>query len=432
MAEASGLIEISEVVHEPPQGGLAGAEIDLPASADRLPTYALDLRGWAIGRDDRVIEVELAAEGAVIGVAPLDVERPHVAERHKVDPRIGFRILANGLLLPPQFDAGVTGVTASGARLPIAAVRGRRAELPAGDQAQLQPLIVTTLGRTGSMLLMRLLEAHPEVLVIRPHRYEQRVAGYWTEVLLALTDPSSYMRQLAPAGSLDRPRWWLGDEGPTPGFDPQRGLQRWLGSDAVASLAEICRARIDALYAEAAAAEGAGQPRYFAEKHTLRSAAMTAELYPRAGEVFLVRDFRDMVTSILAFNRKRGVRGFGEGAADDSLDYVDHLAGWAEGLVRRLERRRARAHVLRYEDLVLRPRATLEALLEYLGADASEAAIADMLGTLGLEMPQLAQHTTSPDAKSSIGRWQSELDEELKLACERAFGPALEAFGYEA
>jgi hypothetical protein len=431
MAEASGLIEISDVVHEPPQGALVGAEINLPAPGDRLPTYALDLRGWAIGRDDRLTALELAAEGAVIGAAPVDVERPHVAERHGVDPRIGFRALTNGLLLPPQFELGVTGVTGSGARVPIAVVRGRRTELPAQDEALLQPLIVTTLGRTGSMLLMRLLEAHPEVLVIRPHRYEQRVAGYWTEVLLALTDPSSYMRQLAPAGSLDRPRWWLGDEGPTPGFDPQRGLQQWLGSDAVVSLAEICRARIDALYAEAAAAEEDGQPRYFAEKHTLRSAAMTAELYPRAREVFLVRDFRDMVTSILAFNRKRGVRGFGEGAADDPLDYVDRLAGWAEGLVRRLARRRERAHVLRYEDLVLDPRAALEGLLEYLEADASEAAIGDMLDVLRTEMPELAQHTTSPDAESSIGRWRSDLDDELKLACERAFGPALEAFGYE-
>ena len=49
------------------------------------------------------------------------------------------------------------------------------------------------------MLLMRLLEAHPDLLVLRPHRYEQRVAGYWVEVLLTLTEPSSYMRQLAPA-----------------------------------------------------------------------------------------------------------------------------------------------------------------------------------------------------------------------------------------
>jgi len=157
------------------------------------------------------------------------------------------------------------------------------------------------------MLLQRLLEAHPEILVLRPHRYEQRVAGYWVEVLLALTEPSGYMRQLAPAGSLDDLHWWLGHEGPPAHTDPADPLHRWLGREAVVSLADLCRSRIDDLYAQAAAQARGPQPRYFAEKHTLRSAALTAELYPGAREIFLVRDFRDMVASILAFNRKRGV-----------------------------------------------------------------------------------------------------------------------------
>src|SRR5262249_17819616 len=149
------------------------------------------------------------------------------------DP-IGFQALVNGLLLPVEFELEVAARTGGGERLPIAAVRGRRTRLPAPAGDGPCPLIVTTLGRTGSMLLLRLREAHPEVLVLRPHRYEQRVAGYWVGVLLALTDPSSYMRQLAPAGSLDRSLWWLGDEGSVPGVDPESSLQRWLGSEAVA------------------------------------------------------------------------------------------------------------------------------------------------------------------------------------------------------
>ena len=430
MAPASELIEISEVVVEA-AGNLAGAEVNLPAAGDRLPTYALDVRGWAIGRDERVTAVELASEGTALRTAPVDVERPHVAERFGVEPRIGFRALVNGLSLPPQFELELIALTPVGDRLPMAVVRGRRAQLTGRADPALQPLIVTTLGRTGSMMLLRLLEAHPEVLVIRPHRYEQRVAGYWAEVMLALTDPSSYMRQIEPSGSLDRPRWWLGDEGPTPGFDPQQGLQRWLGSEAAAAVAEICGARIEALYVEAAAARPDERPRFFAEKHTLRSAAVTAELFPEAREVFLVRDFRDMVASILAFNRRRGVRGFGEGAARDPLDYVERLAGWADGLVRRLERRGARAHVVRYEDLVRAPAATLEALLGYMEADAGEATVKAMLDVLETEMPELARHHTSPDASASIGRWREDLDAELQRACERSFGRALAAFGYE-
>ena len=158
---------------------------------------------------------------------------------------------------------------------------------------------------------------------------------------------------------------------------------------------------------------------------------MTAELYPRAREVLLVRDFRDMVASILAFNRKRGVRGFGEGAAEDPIDYVRRLAGWAEGMVRRLERRRGRAHVVRYEELVLEPRAALEGLLRYLEADCGASTVEAMLVALGEEMPELAEHTTSADAKASIGRWRTDLDDGLQRACEASFGRALEVFGYE-
>jgi hypothetical protein len=139
-----------------------------------------------------------------------------------------------------------------------------------------------------------------------------------------------------------------------------------------------------------------------------------------------------MVSSILAFNRRRGVQGFGEGAADGPLDYVERLAGWAEGLVRSYERRRARARVLRYEDLVREPRESLESLLAYLDVDAGEGAVTNMLEVLREEMPELAQHATAPDADASIGRWRSDLDDEVARACERSFGTALETFGYEA
>jgi hypothetical protein len=137
------------------------------------------------------------------------------------------------------------------------------------------------------------------------------------------------------------------------------------------------------------------------------------------------------VTSILAFNRRRGVRGFGEGAAEGPVDYVDRLAGWADGLVQRFARRPGRAHLLRYEDLVRDPQAALGALLEYLEVDAGSEVVAGMLDATRAEMPELAGHTTSGNPEASVGRWVAELDDDLKRACERSFGTALEAFGYQ-
>jgi len=424
------VIDVAEVVAGD-GGSLAAAELNAPAAGDRFPTYALEVRGLAVAGREALTAVELASDGLVVGSAPLDVERPRAAAAHGTGDRIGFRALLNGLLLPPEFQLDLRAITVTGEQVPFGAVRGRRERLPAGSDAPPQPLMLTTLGRTGSMLLQRLLEAHPDILVLRPHRYEQRVAGYWVEVLLALTEPSGYMRQLAPAGSLDEPRWWLGDEGPAARPDPDDPLHRWLGREAVFALAEACRSRIDALYAEAAAQAEGREPRYFAEKHTLRSAALTSELYPGAREVFLVRDFRDMVASILAFNRKRGVRGFGEGAAAGEVDYVDRLAGWARSLVRSYERRAGGAHVVRYEDLVVDPAATLSALLAYLEVEGSTGTVSRMREALATEMPELAEHGTAADPAASIGRWRSDLGDELQQACARSFSEALAAFGYE-
>jgi hypothetical protein len=278
------------------------------------------------------------------------------------------------------------------------------------------------------MALMRMLEAHPEMLVYRPYRYEQQVASYWLDVLLTLSDPSSYIRQIAPAGNLEDPLWWLGSKRPPPRLRDS-ALERWLGSDALAQLARVSQERIAAVYDQIAA--GAGKPgaRYFAEKHSLRTAALGSELYPGAREVFLVRDLRDMVASIMDFNRRRGVEGFGRAAAASDTDWIHGLAGWSTSLVRAWGRRSERAHLVRYEDLVVRPAETLAALLRYAGVDDSPAQVEAMLAASATEMPELARHRTRR-ADESVGRWRADLPEELQRACGQAFGAALEAFGY--
>ena len=178
------------------------------------------------------------------------------------------------------------------------------------------------------MLLMRLLSSHPEVLSYRPHRFEQRIASYWIEALLALSDPASYLRGVTPQtvarqGVEDR-TWWLGIDAPVPWPLRDEAVQDWLGGEAVEALAETCQQRIDAVYETIATTTGATGEPFFAEKSTLRVSSVAAELYPNGRELFLVRDFRDMVCSMLAFNEKRGVSGFGRAEADSDMEFVEH------------------------------------------------------------------------------------------------------------
>jgi len=80
---------------------------------------------------------------------------------------------------------------------------------------------------------------------------------------------------------------------------------------------------------------------------------------------------------------------------------------------------------------VLEPERALAGVLEYVGVDAATETIQGMLDRLREDVPELREHPTSASAQSSIGRWRTDLDPELTAACERAFGPILEVFGYE-
>ena len=384
-------------------GRLAAAKIDAPGAGDASAAYRIDVRGFAIGRESPVRAIDVRHDGMLLHSIPLEVERPKAAAAHGLagDARIGFRASLGALRLATHFELGLRALFDDGATAALGTVRGRRASLETGFRAERAPLVLTTLGRTGSMALMRMLEPHPQLLVYKPYRFEQRVATYWLDLLLTVSDPVSYMRQVAPAGDIDDPLWWTGASGPMPWELADSGVEDWLGADGIESFARICQQRIEDVYATIAAQTGVRDAVFFAEKYPLRTAALARELYPDAREIFLVRDFRDMIASILAFNAKRGVQGFGRAGAAGDRDFVLRLGDWADALVRAWERRSERAHLLRYEELVTTPRESARDLLAHLGLGAGDGLLDAMVGALDADLPALADHATAADPRAS-------------------------------
>jgi hypothetical protein len=291
--------------------------------------------------------------------------------------------------------------------------------------------MITTLGRTGSNALTRVLDAHPQIVAFPPFRYEPRAGTYWMGILRALSEPASYRRQIEAAGRLDA-LWWLGREGPVPRKTPEGELDRWLGVEGVEALASFCQSRVDALYGQVAEQASKEAAVYFAEKFRPDSAAsLMRELHPQGRELIVVRDFRDMLSSMLAFNEKRGVEGFRRDRAASDVEYIEQNIGnsaWA--LANAWERRSDQAHLVRYEDFVLRPRETLQSLLDYLALDSSEATIDEALGAASKPHQAADAHRTADSPESSIGRWKNDLNADQKRACDAVLGPALETFGY--
>jgi hypothetical protein len=396
---------------------LTDRRVEHPPPSD---TYALAIRGWAGGNRQSVTHFELMHRGMVLETVPAQDEG-------------GLTLNVSALDLPYRFRVVVRAVLEDNMRAPVAALSGTRAPLPEAPASGASPVLITMIGRSGSTAVSNLLCHHPDFAGYRTWDTETHVVSYWTAVLRALARPASYERQLQ-ADSLEG-SWWLDDRA-SPAFPADEPGLPALAREGVEAIASFCRAQIGLTASSLATAAGRPEARYFVEKaqpDQVRSVAEVAmELDPRAREIVLVRDFRDVVCSMLAYSRKKGFRGFGPRSGASVEETIRWLSfNGAGGLTAYAERRGARAHLLRYEDLITHPAATLTDVLAYIGVDARPQTVAAMLEGLAAERERRDSHATSDSAQRSIGRWREELDPDQQALAEHLFRPHLDALGYE-
>jgi hypothetical protein len=426
------LVEIESI--EQPEAvarGMLGCRLENPKPPFRSDTYGFELVGWALAEAAPLARIEVLQEGRVVAEAEPEDARPDIAAAFPVEhaERAGFRVSVSALDLRQDFELTVIARGADGFHARIATLGGERASLPAAGEELIQPLIVNTIGRSGSTWLVWLLSCLPEAVAFSPWARDARVGTYWTSALQGLARPQSYLAQLVP-GPLEDRAWWLDRSDLRPGVGGDKELEAWLGGEAIESVAEFCQSRIDAFYARVA--DPGTHPRYFVEKYMPYQLTpdLLSELYPGAREMILVRDFRDMLCSVIAFNDKRGWEGFGRAAAASDEEYVQTtVANSARRLLRRLRERGEAAHLVRYEDLIRKPEETLAGMMAYLGLDAGEELVAAALERA--ESNSLDSHRTTEKASASIDRWKRDLSPELAEVCAGVLDPVLTEFGYE-
>jgi hypothetical protein len=428
------VVRITDVSVDPlSPGDLHGADIEVPRSGAARDVYSFEVEGWAVGHSAPIERIEVLQEGRVIHDFPSKLRRPDIDVMFPTvsdSASSGFRGSVGALSLRSKFEISIRVKLASGLHVRIGTIEGERQEMSSDYEPFVEPLMVNTVGRSGSTWLTWLLNCHPEVVAFKPFEHETRVASYWVTALQELSQPQSFLTQLDPPDLAAR-RWWLGDAGANRGALKDQELRRWLGNHSIRALAAICQSRIDAFYCANTAMSQ--HERYFVEKFSPWQVVpdLLSELYPNAKELILVRDFRDMFCSIRSFNEKRGVQGFGRDRADGDRDYIKTMVrGFANAVLGRWRQRASTAHLVRYEDLVLDPAGTLRQLLGYLGLDDSDAVV-DETVELAQNAPGSVQHMTAGKPAASIGRWRRDLSAELQLACEEALDPVLGQFGYE-
>jgi Sulfotransferase family len=421
---------------------LAGFELERPREGEQSELHALRVQGWAAGRDRPVHAVEVVYHGRPLQSAPIISPPPNTgADR----PPGAWETLVGLLGLRADAELELHVVFDDGERVPAATLRLRRAPLRSGFEPQLQPLILSSLGRSGSTWLMKVFASHPEIVVMRHFPYESSPAKYWMHALKVLSDPANLAQSVHP-NNFHADRGWAGNN---PYFnamaidDPERAA--WLAGAHFERLARFFQETAEQWYLAVAGSQGQQAPRYFAEKHLWPNflPVLIRELYPGAREVFLVRDFRDVACSALLAEDRHQHAPFGSGrqAGMSEEEYVqDVVRRMATDMRRSWETRGPGAHLVRYEDMAHRPHDTLTSLLSYLGVDSSAETVERVVELASHDVPDLPKTTFEParveahrvgrSPQSSIGRWR-ERDDAFRAVLDDALGDALTAFGYD-
>jgi hypothetical protein len=397
-----------------------------PGKAD---VFHIHVQGWALGSESPVTGVQVVHGTSVLRTIPLDYPSPEAALAHPDDEeaqRCGFNALVGVVGLPSEFELKVRAVLDNDSKTPLATIQGRRGPVPSACEPRLRPIMLTSLNRVGSTWMMGLFAAHPEIVVYRHYPYEYWSARYWAHVLKVLAEPANLVESATP-GDFHTDLWHVGHNPFYNRHIHENGdLGEWFGRTYIERLATFYHQNMDDWYSAVARRQGQDDAIYFAEKHVAGHIPILMwDLYPNAKEVFLVRDFRDMVCSLMSF-----YNGKARSNSKSDEEYVSRLRGWAFRLYNDWKSREDRSYLVRYEDLASNPAETLMGVLEYLDLEASTEIVEGMLQKASEETPDLKGHRTTPNLEASIGRWRRELNPSVQQACEETFGELLGAFGY--
>lgn len=414
---------------------LWGCSIDTPKVGDTADVYAIDIGGWALGRKSCIVAVNIVYDGGSRSV-PLEFARPDVTKHFpevENTERCGFWTKISVLGIAPDSEIHIEAIFEDESHIILGTIQLHHQAVRSTFQPTIQPLLITSLGRTGTTWLMRLLGMHPAIVVHRLYPYETRSAGYWTHMLKVLSEPANHGQSANP-DDFHNNLWWVGHHPvyTQPKLNSSQ-MKRWFGVTYIERLAAFSQHMIDSFYRQVAITQQQREAVCFAEKyHPGHIPRLIRELYPGAREIFLVRDFRDMICSMQAFNAKRGYVSFGRKLTHNKEDFVRHTQLAAKNLLKEWNSRSDQSYLLHYEDLILHPQESLGHLLAHLELDTTLSTIDNMLQCASEDAPALKQHKTSSDPGASIGRWRRDLDPSMQTLCQDMLGDVLQAFGYRA
>lgn len=308
-------------------------------------------------------------------------------------------------------------------------MKGSRGNCPDAT-GSLTPIALTSLGRSGSSAVLGHLGCHPEIAVYHLFSREAHYITYFAQCIDTLSSPSSYLFPLK-SGNEFGINLLMGNVEVASTYEGNLDDQ-WFRQNFVPQLKDFSASALSDYYRWRKQQNSGGEAQFVCEKFSpLGAVDLVGRVFPEMREIILVRDFRDVLCSIIAYNEKRGFTAFGAEQFETLEDYVIQcLAPSADLLLKRWLKQRDRACLIRYEDFILDRKKTLEKVFDYLGTRNRDVEGLMELADRTQNQRQKERHQTSRDAKASIGRYSSELSSKMIALCNESMKNPLVKFGY--
>src|SRR5262245_35268902 len=207
------IIDISQAPQDSPD--FLGCFIDTPTAGDLLDSYAIKIMGWVLTTQTKPVFVVATWNGQELGRIKLREPRPDVAAEFPNEPNAstsGFCLLISLLGVSPDASILLRAIVVDGPATEIGIVHVRHSTLHHLHQPSTQPVLLTSIGRSGSKWLLMLIAQHPEIVALRPSDLEPRALHYWISMFRGISHPKSYLQVLA--ADLSNPQYWLGPTQP--------------------------------------------------------------------------------------------------------------------------------------------------------------------------------------------------------------------------
>jgi len=294
---------------------------------------------------------------------------------------------------------------------------------------RINPLLLSFFSRSGSTLAMKILVRHPEITGYTRGTHEAHFIRYFSRLYYMIKTSHIYSGDHSDGTLLERlevlSQHYRPDSVlPKPVEFPQYmdlGIFRSYYSEFLTNYLPEILADMEVPELHAA--------KFYVEKHMdgvpFDLTRSMFELFSEFKLIMLFRDPRDVLLSFDAYRRLGQINEFSEDRATRVKEIMRHY----RGRLKLYDELPERVFLLRYEDVILRPREVLPAMLKFLDIDASERSLELMMEPINSGDLQSRMHMTAGSKNASIGRWRKELSvKEQKLF--EAHTDVLEHLGY--